>query len=76
MLSEGQSEYVWNTGEIPEGSYKWNTTSVPNGAYYIGAIISDRTDEVTSYSVGKVRVYHFPKISTPYNNPGLGQRLE
>ena len=68
---EGQSEYVWNTGEIPEGDYKWDTSSVPNGAYYIGAIISDRTDKVTSYSMGKVQVYHLPKISTPYNNPGL-----
>jgi hypothetical protein len=68
---EGQSEFVWNTGQIPEGSYRWNTTSIPNGAYYLGAIISDRTTSVTSYSVGKVRVHHFPKISTPYPNPGL-----
>ena len=68
---EGLSEYVWNTGEIPEGSYIWDTTGVPNGAYYIGATISDEAGGVTSYSRGKVRVYHFAKISTPYDPPGL-----
>ena len=33
---EGQSRYVWNSGEIAEGSYEWNTAAIPNGVYLCG----------------------------------------
>ncbi len=68
---EGWTDYVWNTGQIAEGSYEWDTSAVPNGAYYVGAEIADEDRSVVSYAEGKVWVYHFPQVAGAYESAGL-----